>query len=233
MDSVNDVVLNVDNRPSVEQGSSGKRRLNINPTKAVIGGITQSTHAVRGGLSQMEKGVNNVGGKLTKVPGISQGVSIFADYRKFLDRGNVIDLAVAVVIENFVVLRKDESFVNPDYSTRESVKASMALSWNYGNFVQTVINFFIISACVFVIVKLYQMGRNTKTAVTEKKCRYCTASIELDAVRCSHCTSWLDMNEYYNLKQLMAQARDGPRSDLQKEEYSKHGQVDSPDRQHL
>lgn len=46
----------------------------------------------------MENGLNNVGGKLTKVPGISQGVSIFADYRKFLDRGNVIDLAVAVVI---------------------------------------------------------------------------------------------------------------------------------------
>ncbi len=42
--------------------------------------------------------VENVGGKLTKVPGISQGVSIFSDYRKFLDRGNVIDLAVAVVI---------------------------------------------------------------------------------------------------------------------------------------
>ncbi|KAF9311030.1 hypothetical protein BG003_007844 [Podila horticola] len=183
MDSADNVVLNVDSRPSLEQGSSGqKRRLNINPAKAVIGGITQSTQAVRGGISQMEKGVNNVGGKLTKVPGISQGVSIFADYRKFLDRGNVIDLAVAVVIgaaftgivdslvkdiiapivalasgkaleENFVVLRKTESFVNPDYSTRESVKASMALSWNYGNFLQTVINFFIISACVFVVVK--------------------------------------------------------------------------------
>jgi len=39
-----------------------------------------------------------VGGKLTKVPGVSHGVSIFADYRKFLDRGNVVDLAVAVVI---------------------------------------------------------------------------------------------------------------------------------------
>lgn len=55
MDSVNNVVLNVDNRPSVEQGSSGKRRLNINPAKAVIGGITQSTHAVRGGLSQSKQ----------------------------------------------------------------------------------------------------------------------------------------------------------------------------------
>lgn len=39
------------------------------------------------------------------------------------------------------------------FSTRAAVKASNALSWNYGNFIQTVINFFIISACVFVIVK--------------------------------------------------------------------------------
>ena len=46
----------------------------------------------------MENGLTNVGGKLTKVPGVSHGVSIFADYRKFLDRGNVVDLAVAVVI---------------------------------------------------------------------------------------------------------------------------------------
>lgn len=56
MDSVDNVVFNVDNRPSVEQGSNGqKRRLNINPAKAVIGGITQSTHAVRGGLSQSKQ----------------------------------------------------------------------------------------------------------------------------------------------------------------------------------
>lgn len=87
-------------------------------------------------------------------------------------------------------------------------------------------------ACSFGFL-VYQMGRNTKTAVTEKKCRYCISSIELNAVRCSHCTSWLDMNEYYNLEQLMAQARCGSRSDLQKEEYSRHGQVESPDRQHL
>lgn len=56
MDSVDNIVFNVDNRPSVEQGSNGqKRRLNINPAKAVIGGITQSTHAVRGGLSQSKQ----------------------------------------------------------------------------------------------------------------------------------------------------------------------------------
>ncbi|KAG0296658.1 hypothetical protein BGZ98_000873 [Dissophora globulifera] len=181
-----------------------KKRLSLNPAMAVIGsisqsanvvkggisqsanvvkgGISQSANAVKGGISQVENGLNDVGGKLTRVPGIREGVSIFSDYRKFLDRGNVIDLAVAVVIgaaftgiveslvkdiiapilalasgraleENFIVLRKNDAFPNPDYSTRASVKASDALSWNYGNFIQTVINFFIISACVFMIVK--------------------------------------------------------------------------------
>ncbi|KAF9153513.1 hypothetical protein BG015_003248 [Linnemannia schmuckeri] len=241
-------------------GKSTKKRLNINPAKAVIGGISQSANAVKqgasavkGGISQVENGLTDVGGKLTKVPGISQGVSIFADYRKFLDRGNVIDLAVAVVIgaaftsivdslvkdiispivalasgkaleENFVVLRKDATFANPDFSTRAAVKASNALSWNYGNFIQTVINFFIISACVFVIVKLYQMGRNTKTAITEKKCPFCSGSIELKAVRCSKCTSWLDLDEYARAEENLARRiREGPTAitvvNSEKEEY--------------
>ncbi|KAF9146576.1 hypothetical protein BGX20_006824, partial [Mortierella sp. AD010] len=87
--------------------------------------------------------INDVNDKLDKVPGVSHGMSIFDDYRKFLDRGNVIDLAVAVVIgaaftsiveslvkdiispilaaasgraleENFVILKKNESFLDPD-----------------------------------------------------------------------------------------------------------------------
>ncbi|GJJ74715.1 large conductance mechanosensitive channel [Entomortierella parvispora] len=241
-------VIDIDPEVKVEEKSKNgpKKRLHLNPAKAVIGGIThstnaviggisQSTNVVKGGISQMENGLTNVGGKLTKVPGVSHGVSIFADYRKFLDRGNVVDLAVAVVIgaaftgivdslvkdivspimslasgkaleENFVILRKDSAFVNPDYSTRAAVKASNALSWNYGNFIQTVINFFIISACVFVIVKLYQMGRNTKTdaAPPEKKCPYCAGSIEATAFRCPKCTSWLDLEMYANLEDQKA-----------------------------
>ncbi|KAF9388049.1 hypothetical protein CPB97_001696 [Podila verticillata] len=265
-----DTVVQIDTEPELDEKSgsnAGQPRMrllnNLNPAKAVIGGITQSTsaviggisqstNAVKGGLSHMENGLNNVGGKLTKVPGISQGVSIFADYRKFLDRGNVIDLAVAVVIgaaftsivdslvkdiispivslasgkaleENFVVLRKDNSFSNPDYSTRAAVKASNALSWNYGNFIQTVINFFIISACVFVIVKLYQMGRNTKVAVTEKKCKFCFGSIELQAVRCSKCTSWLDMDEYARAEELKTKTVNVGHQDVQKTVYVDYG----------
>lgn len=42
--------------------------------------------------------MTTVGTQLNKVPGLKHGASFFADYRKFMDRGNVIDLAVAVVI---------------------------------------------------------------------------------------------------------------------------------------
>ncbi|KAK3833647.1 MAG: large-conductance mechanosensitive channel [Linnemannia gamsii] len=246
----------IDTTATAAAGKTAKKRLNINPAKAVIGGISQSANAVKQGANVVKGGISQVENGLTKVPGISQGVSIFADYRKFLDRGNVIDLAVAVVIgaaftsivdslvkdiispivalasgkaleENFVVLRKDDTFANPDFSTRSSVKASNALSWNYGNFVQTVINFFIISACVFLIVKLYQMGRNTKTAVTEKKCPFCSGSIELNAVRCSKCTSWLDLDEYARAEESLARRlRDGPVPPMsEKEEYRTHDAI--------
>ncbi|KAF9177215.1 hypothetical protein BGZ50_009001, partial [Haplosporangium sp. Z 11] len=105
---------NNEGNPSLQQQDSFnektvKKRSLINPVKAVargvtqgsqavVGGVSQGAQAVRGGISQVEKGVNNVGDKLNKVPGVSYGVSFFADYRKFMDRGNVIDLAVAVVI---------------------------------------------------------------------------------------------------------------------------------------
>ncbi|KAF9925132.1 hypothetical protein FBU30_005025 [Linnemannia zychae] len=197
-----------------ETGVPKKRNI-ITETRS---GITHGAQAVRG----VEKGMNNVGDKLNKVPGVSKGMSFFSDYRKFMDRGNVIDLAVAVVIgaaftaivtslvndiitpllaiasgknleENFITLR-----TNPNdppgtvYSTRALAKEHMTVTWNWGNFVQTVINFFIISACVFVIVKIYEVSRNTKKEVTEKKCDYCLKSIPLQAVRCPNCTTWLD-----------------------------------------
>ncbi|KAF9920935.1 hypothetical protein FBU30_009112, partial [Linnemannia zychae] len=82
-----------------------KKRATFNPVKAVVGGTQAVVGGIGQGISQVEKGVNlagntltKAGDTLTKVPGVNYGVSFFADYRKFLDRGNVIDLAVAVVI---------------------------------------------------------------------------------------------------------------------------------------
>ena len=55
-------------------------------------------------------------------------------------------------------------------------------------------------------VKVYQMGRNTKTdaAPPEKKCPYCAGSIEMTAFRCPKCTSWLDFEMYASLEDQKA-----------------------------
>lgn len=71
---------------------------------------------------------------------------------------------------------------------------------------------------------VYQMGRNTKVAVTEKKCNFCFGSIELLAVRCSKCTSWLDMDEYARAEELKTMTVNvGHRQDVQKTEYVDYG----------
>ncbi|KAF9146783.1 hypothetical protein BG015_011502 [Linnemannia schmuckeri] len=205
-------------------------------------GITHGAQAVRGGISNVEKGVGQVGDKLVKAPGMKQGASFFADYRKFMDRGNVIDLAVAVVVgaaftaivtslvtdiitpliaialgknleENFVVLRRNPlEPADTSLPTRAFAKEHMAVTWNWGNFVQTVINFFIISGCVFIFVKVYEISRSSKKEVTEKKCDYCLKSIPLNAVRCPNCTTWLDWDacaKVTNMERVAAAASNG------------------------
>ncbi|KAG9068138.1 hypothetical protein KI688_011733 [Linnemannia hyalina] len=196
----------------------------------VVGGIGQGASAVRGGISQVEKGVSKAGDTLVRVPGVNYGVSFFSDYRKFMDRGNVIDLAVAVVIgaaftaivtslvtdiitpiialasgknleENFLILRHNP-LTDTTYSTRAQAQADHSITWNWGNFIQTVINFFIVSACVFIIVKIYQASRNTKTEVTEKACDYCMKKIPVEAVRCPECTTWLDWDACTKVKNM-------------------------------
>ncbi|KAI1315157.1 hypothetical protein EDD11_001214 [Mortierella claussenii] len=223
-------------RPSLQPqqdsyNEKAKKRGLVNPVKAVTRGVTQGSQAVRGGISQVERGVNNVGNTLNKVPGVKHGVSFFADYRKFMDRGNVIDLAVAVVIgaaftaivtslvndiitpiialasgknleENFIILRHNKAITETSWPTRALAQAAGNITWNWGNFIQTVLNFFIISACVFVIVKVYQMGRNTKTEVTEKQCDYCLKKVPVNAVRCPECTTWLDWDACAKVAQM-------------------------------
>ncbi|KAF9896144.1 hypothetical protein BX616_008052, partial [Lobosporangium transversale] len=211
---------------SIQEEKLKKR--GFNPVKNI-------THGVAGGISHVEKGVSHVGKRLNKVPGVKHGVSFFNDYRNFLDRGNVIDLAVAVVIgaaftaivtslvndiitpllamtsgknleENFLILRRNEDSTESDWATRDQAKAAGNITWNWGNFIQTVLNFFIISACVFILVKVYQMARNSTTEETEKECDYCLKKIPMDAVRCSLCTTWLDWDACAKVKQMESAA---------------------------
>ncbi|BBJ27701.1 large conductance mechanosensitive channel protein MscL [Athalassotoga saccharophila] len=141
------------------------------------------------------------------------------DFRKFLSRGNVLDMAVGIIIgiafgsvvsslvNNIIMppiglligkVNFSDLFINlsnKHYSTLAAAKAAGAPTINYGVFVNTVINFLIIAFAVFLMITVIYKAQKKyqKSAapapVTTKKCPYCKTDIPIDAVRCPNCTS--------------------------------------------
>jgi large conductance mechanosensitive channel len=124
-------------------------------------------------------------------------------FKKFLIRGNLVDLAVAFVVgAAFASLVKDfaNSFITPliallggkpDY-TRLSVRIN-GTAFPYGVFVTSAIAFFITSVIVYFMVvlpttKLIERMDRGKEA-TERECPECLAEIPIKARRCRFCTS--------------------------------------------
>jgi large conductance mechanosensitive channel len=142
------------------------------------------------------------------------------DFKEFAMRGNVVDLAVGVIIGaafggivtslvNDIIMppigmalgQVDFSslFINlsdkPVASVAEA-KAAGAATINYGLFINTVLNFIIVAFCVFLIVRWINAMKRpapapTPTAPTTKDCPYCLSAVPLKASRCAHCTSQL------------------------------------------
>jgi large conductance mechanosensitive channel len=140
---------------------------------------------------------------------------MFREFREFAMRGNVLDLAIAVVIgvafgrivTSFVedilmppigVLlgRVDFSnlFINlsaKDYPSVAAAKAAGAATLNYGIFLNHIINFLIVAFAIFLLIK--QINRMQKPgpapAPTTKDCPHCLSAIPLKATRCAFCTS--------------------------------------------
>ena len=142
---------------------------------------------------------------------------MFKEFKEFVMRGSVIDLAVAVVIGaafgkiitsfvedvlmppiGLVLGSVDFSnlFINlsgKDYPSVAAAKAAGAATLNYGIFFNTVINFLIIAFAIFMVIR--QINRLQKPApapvATTKDCPYCLSAVPLKATRCAHCTSEL------------------------------------------
>ncbi len=141
---------------------------------------------------------------------------MFKEFKEFIMRGNVLDLAIAVIIGgafgaivnsmvNDIVMPpiglilghvdfKDLflSLNGQTYPNLADAKKAAAPVLAYGQFLNTVINFLIIAFVIFVIVK--QANRFKAPAPpppppSTKDCPYCASSIPLKAVRCPQCTS--------------------------------------------
>jgi len=137
------------------------------------------------------------------------------EFKEFVSRGNVMDLAVAVVIGG-AFGKIVTSFVNDvlmppiglllggvdfqslflnlsgkHYATLAEAKAAGAATLNYGVFFNTVIDFLIVAFVIFLVAR--QLARFKKpepvTAPTTRQCPFCDTAISLKASRCPHCTS--------------------------------------------
>lgn len=143
------------------------------------------------------------------------------EFKKFINRGNVIDLAVGIVIgaafgtvvKSFV----DDILMPPigrivggvdfanlyinlsggEYATLADAQADGAATINYGIFLNNLISFLIVAFAVFLVVQSYNKLRTLEQAgpptETEKECTYCRMRVPIPATRCAHCTSDLTL----------------------------------------
>ncbi len=137
---------------------------------------------------------------------------IMAEFKEFISRGNVVDMAVGIMIGAAFKAIVD-SLVNDIISPIIGLIAQdnftnlklefWGISIGYGAFIMQIINFFIVAAALFAIIKLmnvlHSISLKKKDAVEEvpeeptvKVCPFCKTEIAIDATRCPHCTSMLD-----------------------------------------
>ncbi len=132
------------------------------------------------------------------------------DFKKFISRGNVMDMAVGVIIGGAftgIVNSLVNDVINPLLGvfgglnfSEYSIKLSGEATLNYGNFITAVINFLIMALVIFTIVrtmnkltaKMAPKKEEEPKAPTTKKCPYCKTDIAIDATRCPHCTSVIE-----------------------------------------
>jgi large conductance mechanosensitive channel len=143
---------------------------------------------------------------------------MFKEFKAFIMRGNVLDLAVAVIIGavfgkivsslvndvlmppiGMVVGKVDFSSLyfnlsaNTYASLAEAQKAGAPII-KYGLFINTVIDFLIVSFVIFMVVRLanrfqLQQAAAAPAPPTTRECPFCLSAIPLKATRCGHCTS--------------------------------------------
>ena len=139
----------------------------------------------------------------------------FEEFKKFILRGNVMDMAVGVIVGGAftaIVISLNADILTPilglfggtDFSylyvTLGSGENAPVL--HYGNFITAIINFLITALVIFILLKVINRiterlsamtGNEEETpAPTTKKCPYCCSEIDIKATRCPHCTSILE-----------------------------------------
>jgi large conductance mechanosensitive channel len=145
--------------------------------------------------------------------------TMLKEFKEFVMRGNVLDLAVGIIIgaafgaivkslvddvimppiglalgnvdftNLFVVLKEGAKAAGP-YTTLAEAKAAGAVTLNYGLFLNSVVAFLIVAFAIFLVVRVAnRLQPKPAAAVTTKDCPYCKMPIPMGATRCPECTS--------------------------------------------
>lgn len=141
------------------------------------------------------------------------------EFKEFAMRGNVLDMAIGIIlgvafgkiVTSFVedilmppigrLIGKADfanmflSLSRQHFDTLAAAKAAGAATINYGVFLNTVINFLLVTFAIFLLVRQVNRIKRQPEAVpaaTTKECPYCLSSISIKATRCAHCTSELN-----------------------------------------
>lgn len=145
---------------------------------------------------------------------MKRGKALIEEFKKFITRGNVIDMAVGVIIGGSfttIVTSLNNDIITPilgifggvDFSNLKLVLGSdkNAPVLAYGSFITAVINFLIVAFILFALIKLVnsinesikaKIGEENKAEAKVKICPFCKEEINIEASRCPHCTSVID-----------------------------------------
>ena len=145
-------------------------------------------------------------------------MSMIKEFKAFAMRGNVIDMAVGIVIggafgkivssfvadvimppiglllgnvdfSNLFAVLKDGKIAGP-YASLAAAKSAGAVTLNLGVFINTIINFIIVAFAIFLLIRsVNRFKKQEEAAPTTKDCSFCFSKIPVQATRCPNCTS--------------------------------------------
>jgi large conductance mechanosensitive channel len=137
------------------------------------------------------------------------------EFKEFAMRGNVLDMAIGVVIGaafGKIIASLVEDILMPpiglalgnvdfanlfinlsgkDYASVAAAKAAGAATLNYGIFLNAILNFIIIAFAIFLMIRSFNKMRQPDSAPATKDCPLCLSVVPIRATRCAHCTSEL------------------------------------------
>jgi large conductance mechanosensitive channel len=132
-------------------------------------------------------------------------MSVVKEFKEFAMKGNVVDMAVGVVIggafgkivSSFLsdvmmpplgMLTGGVDFSDHRLTLKPAAEGAKAVTVNYGAFITAVVDFAIVAFAVFLLVKaMNTVKRDAPAAPSEKQCPECLMNVPIKAKRCGHC----------------------------------------------